>query len=560
MTKSHADAKPPRPKVLSVRNVVAGVSVGAYLIPQAMAYASLAGVPVQAGLYTALLTLPLYALLGASRVLSVSTTSTLALLTASALASVAPANDPAAYAGAAAALTVCVGLILILAGALRLGFLTNFISVPIMVGFKAGMGLMIASSQLAKLLGVPSGGGGFLQNIVSAVAQLGEANRATVLMSLVTILPLFVLQRRVPRVPAALVGVALGIGAAAAFGLDARGVELIPSIPAGLPRLALPDVQLLKQLIVPALGIALMSSIESAAAARSFARRQDPHIDSSRELVALGAANVGAGLFQGMPGGGGTSQTAVNAQASAQTQVSGLVTAGAVALALTLLAPLFDLMPEATLGAVVFVAAIGLVQVERFRGIAAVRRRDAVLAVVALVSVLFIGALQGIFVSVILSLTALLYEANHPQVYVLGRKRGTNDFRVLEHHPDDETFPGLLIVRVMGRVYFANADRIADHILRVVDRSSEPVRVLLLDASGIPDMEYSALETLAAFKRQLDQRGVTLWIAGLASTPREMLRKRLLDPQLEKQGFPSVEDAVAGYVQQINPEQTADET
>lgn len=530
-------------------DAVAGVTTAAVVLPQAMAYASLAGLPVEQGLYTALLTLPLYALFGTSRILSVSVTSTIALLTANAVAPLVAPGDAAAYASAVAALAVLVGIVLIAAGLLRLGFLANFISLPTLTGFKVGMGLLIASSQLGKLLGIPFTSGGFLENIFSALSQLNVVNAATLAVTLVTIAVMLALMRWAPRVPAALIAVALGIAVMAFANLEARGVALIAPIPPGLPAFTLPDFSYADQLWAAALGIVLMSAVESVSAARSFARGTDPRIDTSRELIALGAANLGAGFFRGMPGGGGTSQTAVNAGAEAKTQLSSVVTALVVALGLTLLAPLFSLLPQATLGAVVFVAALGLVQLTSFRRIAVVRRRDALLAVAAGLAVLFLGPLEGILVAVILSLLTLLFELNHPQVYVMGRKQGTDDFRDLRHHPHDETFAGLLIVHPVGRLYFANAARVHERVMELVQAAETPVRVLMLDASSISDLEYTVIAGLETFQRELNERGIQLWVAALNPKPLEMLERHAqASHQSAGQMFISVADAVDAYL------------
>jgi SulP family sulfate permease len=529
-------------------DTTAGLTAAAVILPQAMAYASLAGLPVEQGLYTALLTLPLYALFGVSRLLSVTVTSPIAMLTATAVAPLVTPGDTGSYVRAAATLALLVGILLALAGLLRLGFLANFISLPTLTGFKFGMGLLIASSQLGKILGIPFQSTGFLRNIYAALSQWDAINLATLALSLVTVALMLALARWAPKIPAALAAVALGIGVMALTNFEALGVALISPIPPGLPSLALPDLSYMRGLLAPACGIVLMSAVESVSVGRTFARPDDPRLDTNRELVAIGIANAGAGLFQGFPGGGGTSQTAVNAQAGAKTQLSGLVTALVVVLALTLLTPLFNLLPQATLGATVLVAAVGLVRLDKFRRIAAVRRRDAGLAIAAAVAVVLFGALEGILVAVALSLLTLLFELNHPQVYVLGRKPGTADFRDLAHHPQDETFPGLLIVHPVGRIYFANYERVNHHILDLAQAAQTPVKVLLLDASSISDLEYTVLDGLVQFSGELHGRGITLWVAGFNPTTLEMVQRFIVDPQVRAEHiYASVEDAVDTY-------------
>ena len=540
-------------------DLIAGVTASAVILPQAMAYASLAGLPVEQGLYTALLMLPLYALLGASRVLSVTVTSPIALLTATAVAPLVASGDAEAYGRAAATLAVMVGILLALAGLLRLGFLANFISLPTLTGFKFGMGLLIASSQLGKLLGIPFQSSGFLRNIFSALQEWQAVSVPTLVVSLITVAMMLALARWAPRLPAALVAVVLGIGVMALTDFEARGVALISPIPPGLPSLALPDLSYMRGLFAPALGIVLMSAVESVSVARTFARAKDPRLDTSRELFAIGAANVGAGLFQGFPGGGGTSQTAVNAQAGAKTQLSSLVTMGIVILALTLFAPLFSLLPQATLGATVLVAALGLVKTNTFRRIAAVRQRDATLAILAALSVLFLGPLQGVLVAVALSLLTLLYELNHPQVYVMGRKHGSTVFRDLAHHPEGETFPGLLIVHPVGRIYFANVERVNNRLRELIQSAQSPVKILLLDASSISDLEFTVLDALVRNSREMEELGVTMWTAALNPKPLEMVQRFFLDqsPQSDRI-YLSVEDAVDDYLSRFGSSQSHD--
>src|SRR5262245_5530074 len=357
-------------------DAVAGLTTAAVVIPKAMAYATIAGLPVQVGLYTAFLPMVIYAALGTSRPLSVSTTTTLAILAAAALGEVAPGGDQASLSAASATLTLLVGAILVLAALLRLGFVANFISEPVLVGFKAGIGLVIVLDQVPKLLGIHFQKGSFVQNLLAIAGGIPTASMATVAVGAAMIGILVAIERRLPRAPAPLIAVACGIAATSLLGLQAYGVETVGHVPTGLPSLTMPSLALISGLWPAALGIALMSFTETIAAGRAFAAPGEPPPLANRELLATGFANVGGALLGSMPAGGGTTQTAVNRLAGARTQVAELVAAAGTLVTMLLLAPLIGLMPQATLAAVVIVYSIGLIKPAEFRTILAVRRTE----------------------------------------------------------------------------------------------------------------------------------------------------------------------------------------
>jgi len=404
-------------------DVVAGITAAAVVIPKAMAYATIAGLPVEVGLYTAFIPMVIYAILGTSRPLSVSTTSTIAILVAGELAMFAPEGNPGQLVVVASTLAFLVGAFLLLAGIFRLGFIANFISDPVLTGFKAGIGLVIVVDQIPKLFGFQIEKGPFFQNILFIFQHLPETSVATLLLS----------------PPAPLFAVALGIAASGIFGLGQVGVELVGKIPAGLPASVLPNLSLVEKLWPGALGIALMAFTESIAAGRAFARHGDPRPNSNQELVALGVANLAGSFFRIIPAGGGTSQTAVNDKAGARTQLAQLVTAGIVLAVLLFLSPLISLMPQATLAAVVVATTVGLLNPRDFRAILRIRRTEFWWSVIALAGVVVFGTLQGILVAVAISVMTLMYVANHPPIYALGRKPGTDVFRPLS---DGREVPG----------------------------------------------------------------------------------------------------------------------
>jgi SulP family sulfate permease len=495
-------------------DLVAGVTTAAVVIPKAMAYATIAGLPVEVGLYTAFIPMVIYAILGTSRPLSFSTTSTIAILVAAELASLGPGGDPGRLIVAASTLALLVGAFLLLAGIFRMGFIANFISDPVLTGFKAGIGLVIVVDQVPKLLGVHFDKGPFFQNILSIFQHLPATSVPTLLLALATLALVFGLEHFLPRAPAPLFAVVLGIAASGLLALKQAGVELVGNIPSGLPTPVLPDLSLIGTLWPSALGIALMAYIESIAAGRAFIRHGDSRPDSNRELIALGFANLAGSVFRIIPAGGGTSQTAVNDRAGARTQLAEVVTAGIVLAALLFLSPLFSLMPQATLAAVVVATTVGLLSPKEFRAILQIRYAEFWWAVIAFAGVAVLGTLHGILVAVAISLMTLMYAANHPPIYALGRKPGTDVFRPLStEHPEDETFPGLLIVRTEGMMTFASAPRIGDRLRALIDEAKP--QVLLFDFRAVPNIEYTALKLLSDFEEKQREAGITLWLAAL---------------------------------------------
>ena len=530
-------------------DIIAGLTTAAVVIPKAMAYATIAGLPVQVGLYTALVPMVIYALMGSSRPLSVSTTTTVAVLTATELGEVVPGADASSLLRASVMLTLMVGGFLILASLLRLGFIANFISEPVLIGFKAGIGIVIVLDQLPKILGIHFPRGSFFHNIMAIVRGAPETSLTTLAVGIAMILLLVGIERFLPRAPAPLIAVAAGIIGARVLGLQLHGVELVGRIPQGLPSLTVPEFSLARELWPGALGIALMSFTETIAAGRAFAKSDEPPIRANRELLATGIANAGGAFLGAMPAGGGTTQTAVNRLAGARTQFAELVTAAVSLATILLLAPLLALMPQATLAAVVIVYSIGLIRPAEFRAILEIRRTEFSWALTALAGVVLLGTLKGIIVAIVLSLVALASQVADPPVYVLGRKPGTNVFRPrTNEHPEDETFPGLLLLRPEGRVFFANAEHIGQK-MRLLVNEAQP-QVVVLDLSAVPDLEYTALKALIEGEKRQRENGVSTWLVGLNPGVLQMVQRSSLGQDLgrERMQF-SLELAVAKYVE-----------
>jgi sulfate permease, SulP family len=530
-------------------DIVAGLTTGAVIIPKAMAYAMMAGLPVQVGLYTALVPMVIYALLGTSRVLSVSTTTTLAILTAAQLGQVVPNGNPAALLRASATLTLLVGAALLLAYLLRLGVVANFISEPVLVGFKAGIGLVIVVDQVPKILGIHFPRGSFFQNVISIVHDLPKTSLATLAVGLTIIVVLLGMERFLPKIPAPPLAAAAAMAAVYLLHLQNRGVELVGHIPRGLPTLMSPDLSLISVLWPGAFGIALMSFTETVAAGQAFARKDEPAPRANRELLATGLANIGGALLGAMPGGGGTTQTAVNVSAGARTQLAEMVTAAMTLVTMFFLAPFVAMLPQSALAALVIVYSFGLIKPIEFHEILRIRRTEFSWAIVAFAGVVVVGTLRGIIVAIIVSLVTLAYQVADPPVYVLRRKPGTNVFRPQSpEHPDDESFPGLLLVRPEGPIFFANAAQLA-HKIEPLVREAQP-KVVAVEASGVLDMEYTAMKMFAQLAKRQSQHGIQLWLIGMTPRVLAIVQRSPLGQLLGREAMHfNVEIAVARYLE-----------
>ncbi len=493
-------------------DAVGGLTTAAVVIPKAMACAVIAGLPVEAGLYTALAATLIYPLLGSSRALSVSSTSAIAMLMAAAIAdtSAPPGTEPVTI---AATMALLVGVFLLAARLIGLGFLANFISKPVLVGFAAGVGLAIIIGQAKALLGLHLESHGTVGILLELPRAITATHGLTLLVSAVGIGLLLGLHRYLPRAPAPLIWVGLAILASAALNLREQGVALVGSVPPGLPAVALPDLALIPQLWPAALGIALMSFTESVAAARTFRRAQDARVDADQELLAIGAANVAVAMVGGLPAGGGTSQTAVADQAGVRSQMAQWVAAAATLVTLLLFSGLIGLLPQAALAALVVVVSIGMIKPMDFRAIRQIRRMEWLWALATLVGVVLIGTLEGIGIAVVISMLTLIYQANHPPVYEVTYSRDKEVFRRAGENALDETIPGLLMLRAEGRLNFANAANAQDKMQALVAQSNP--RVIVLECSAIPDIEYTALAMLTEAEIQLRARGVRLWLAAI---------------------------------------------
>jgi high affinity sulfate transporter 1 len=499
-------------------DVVGGLAAGAVVVPQAMAYASIAQLPAHIGLYTCMVPMVAYAVLGGSRTLSVSTTSTVASLTGTSLlatSAAASSDDPART---LATLTVLVGLVLLAARALRLGSLIDNISGATTTGIKIGVGLTVAAGQIPALLGVEGDptAQSFFAKVGGIVGDLGDVSATTAALSAGTIVGLLLLKRVAPQVPGPLVAVAVGIALVAVGDLDAHGVALIDPVPSGLPAPILPVADEVSALLPGALAIAIMCFMETAAVAGVVRRPSEPSIDNDQELLANGVSCVAGGLFRAMPSAGGFSQTAINQSAGARTQASELVTALlAVACALVLGGVLSDL-PEATLGCLVLIAVLGLVKPSELVRYWRHSRIELWVALLTAAAGLCFNLLVAVLVGVILTLYLVLYELDHIGVTELQPTPAGDDVRVADATTQPE--PGLLLLRVDGPLYTANIKRVNRRILAATDAAIAAGRELdtvVVDATSVGLLPFTVLDQAEDLERELAERGVLLWAASI---------------------------------------------
>jgi sulfate permease, SulP family len=506
-------------------DLVAGLTVAVMLVPQAMAYAALAGMPPVTGLYAAIVPLVVYALLGTSGQLAFGPVAIVSLLTASALAPLA-GGDPATYVGLAAVLALLVGALLLLMGLLRLGALVNFLSHSVISGFTSAAALIIGFSQARELLGIDAERSeSLLRTLTELGANAATANPATVVVGVGSVLVLLAGRKLVPRAPVALLVVVVATGATALLGLADAGVAILGDVPAGLPRPALPAIEAtaVLALLPSAAAIALISYLEGISVARAIAAKTRQHIDADAELIASGAANLAAGAFQSFPVAGGFSRTAVNHQAGARTPMSSLVTAAVVALTVAFLTPLLFHLPRAVLAAVIVVAVVGLIDVEAVRHAWRVRRSDAVVLAATFAATLLLGVEPGIGVGVAVSLGLLLWRTSTPHAAELGRVAGTTRYRNTDRYLT-RTDEAVAILRVDGPLYFASAKFVDDRVGALL-AERPALRAVVLDCSAVTDLDTDGEHALAELDRKLGDAGVALHLATVRGPVRDLLER-----------------------------------
>ena len=537
-------------------DVLAALTVWALLVPEGLAYAGIAGVPPQYGLCAAPLALVAYALFGGSRHLIIGPTSTVAIISAAVVTPIAASGDEQKYLALTIALALLTGVILVVAGLARLGLIAHFLAKPVLDGFIIGLAYTICIGQAGKFVGVHLTGETALQKTVSLLEQAGAWTWLPLVVGAGSLVLLLVLERLLPKVPAALVAVALATLLAYLLGLGDHGLALVGHVPAGLPGWQLTGVTAedLYHLLPGALAVALVGYIESLAVAKSEATRLGYEVDANQEMVANGLANLGSGLSQGFVVNGSLSKSAAGETAGGRTQVVALACAVLTLATLLFLTGLFTYLPEATLGAVVIVALRRYLSVAGLRRLYRVRRADFGLSVSALAGVLLFGVLPGVVIGVVLSLVLLILRESNSNSAVLGRRPDGDQFADVVTHPDYQVIPGLVIYRFDGPLVFPTADRFVSEVQALVKAgaAAAPVRAVLLDLEATADMDTTAADLLGPLVKGLRTRGVRVMLARLHAPVRDFMeRDGLIDLIGAGEIYPRVLDAVRQFEQAV---------
>ena len=511
------------------RDAVAGLTSWGVMVPVALAYAGLAGVPPEVGLITAFAALSAYAVFGTSRHLRVTTSSTMAIMSAAVIGPLAN-GDAARYVLLTSALALAVGAILLAAGIVRFGFVSDFLTKSVVTGFIFGLAITILVGQLPKLFGVPGGSGSVLDQLTQLVAQLPDTNPYTLAIGVGALILILGLRLVSKRIPGALIALVIGIVAVPAFGLTEHGVTVVGEVATGLPLPGLPRIPVtdIPLILLGAVGIVILAVGESIGAGRAYATRNRYEIDADQELIALGAANLASGLFGGFAADASLSQTATGAAAGTKSQLSSLLTAALILATAVFLAPLFKNLPNAVLGAIVIAAVLSLMDVKEMRRFWAWRRTDFTIALVALVGVVLTTVLAGLIIAALLSVSFLLYRASRPHVAALGRLPGDRyraTFGDVTRHEDAEQVPGLVMVRLDAPLYFFNANVARTQILTLVEARTPAPGAVLVDLAATADLDVTTADMLADMLDHLEARKIEVLLANVKGSVRDRMRQ-----------------------------------
>ncbi len=531
-------------------DLIAGVTVWALVVPQAIAYAQIAGLPPQAGIFASFAAPLGYALFGTSRQLIVSPTSATAAISASLVAPLIVADDAGEYAALSAVLAILSGVLFLLLGRFQMGFLAQFIAFGVQTGFLMGLGLTIMVGQLFKVLGTSSIDGPFYEQAWHLATHLGETNGWTLVIGGGSLAVLLAFRVLAPGVPSALLVVALSIVIVAILDLEEKGVAVVGTVDRAIPLPSIPIVDLADVLVlIPGtLAIVVIGYSESMSVARQFADEHHYDVRPNQELVALGAASIFGGVFQGFITAGGASQSAANDRAGARTQVSSLVLAGLAFLSAVALMPFFRDLPLAVLGAIVINAVIGFVDIAAMRRIASLRFDSMVISAIAFVGVLVLGILPGLLIAAVLSILYLLNLLSRPQGHQLARIRGSRAYGAIDLRDDTDPEPGLFIFRQDMPLLFVNADWMRDSIKQLLDQESGTPEVVVLDLDASPDLDISGMDALRSIHRDFAARGIRVWLAGIHQPVRDIMERGGISSVFGAERlYATIEDAVEAY-------------
>ena len=530
---------------------VVAITVFAVLVPSAMAYGDLAGVTPVAGLYVALGAMVMYALFGTSKQLVTGPEATTAIMTAAAIAPLA-GGDPLRYAALAALAAILVGVLALLARLARLGFITDFLSKPILVGYIFGTTLIVIGSQLGKMFGIKLESDQFFRQVVELISRLDEAHLITVVIGAVSMAVLFTIRRVNRKLPGPLIVVVFAIVLSAVLDLQAKGVAIVGAVPAGLPQLTIPAVSLqdIFALLPAALALTILIYADEVLTARVFAARQGQKIDANQEFVAIGMANIGAGFLAGFPAATSASRTTVADQMGGKSQWVGLIAAALIIIFLLFFTPLLAPLPTVVLGAIIIIASFGLLDVATFRFLRRVNHAEFWLAVVTAFGVLTVGILQGILVAVMLSLINVIYHISRPHDALLDDvdAAGGTVYRGVADKETALTEPGLIVYRFDAPLVFANAAFFSERLEELVANAGAGLKCVIFDAEAISDFDSTAAEALENLDADLERLGVELWIARANEPLRDLLLVTGLTTRIGKENiYPSVRAAVTAY-------------
>lgn len=536
-----------------LQDTAAGLVLTAILVPVGMGYASAAGLPAINGLYASIIPLIMYAVFGPSRILVLGPDSALAALIAATILPLAAGNADKAIA-LAGMLAILSGALCVLAGLARFGFITDLLSKPIRDGYINGIALTVLIGQLPKILGVSTNGNSFLKEAGSLVQVVlnGQINWTSCIIGLSCLIAIIVLRRKAPQIPGVLIAVA---GAAILVSLldlaAGAGIAVIGPVPQGLPDFRIPDVsrEEFSKLSVAAVAVALVSFADMSALSRTFAYRTGTEVNSNQEIIALGAANIATGIFQGFPISSSASRTPVAESAGAKTQITGVVGALCIALLLIFAPGLLKNLPQAALGAVVIAACINLVEVRGVLRLYKLRREEFVFSIVCFLGVVLLGVLQGIFIAVGLALLNFIWRAWQPYNAVLGHVDGLKSYHDISRHPEAKLVDGLLLFRWDAPLFFANAEIFRNHVLRAVENNSTPIKWVVVAAEPITDVDITAADMLAELDSNLHKAGMDLFFAEMKGPVKDRLKRYGLFNRLGIENFfPTIEQAVERYL------------